>query len=198
MFHTHTLQKVNICIQTFLSLFLLKFFLSSILLLDPPNTFIPSTTLFFISFSVPPLPSTNIPRYLNSFTSSSFLPPTNKTTPTLPPPLTPTPPPPHSSLHISSSPPPILITLLFAGLTFNLMFVHFPSNSLTSILNFSPDSATNTASSAKSKTFTSHSPSIFLNLIPFPSLSISLTTPSIIRLNNMATLHTPFSIPLLC
>src|ERR1700755_3472228 len=98
MFHTHTLQKVNTCIQTFLSLFLLKFLISSILLLDPPKTFIPSTTLFFISFSVPSLPSTNIPRYLNSSTSSSFHPPLLH---------------PHSSLHISSSPPPLLIILLF-------------------------------------------------------------------------------------
>src|ERR1700755_1955055 len=84
MFHIHTLLKVNTYFQTFLSLFLLKFFLSSILLLDPPNTFIPSTTLFFISISVPPLLSTNIPRYLNSSTSSSFLPPTS-TPPFLPP-----------------------------------------------------------------------------------------------------------------
>src|ERR1700755_1586239 len=157
MFISHTIQKVNTNIQTFLSLFLSKNFLSSILLLDPPNTFISSTTLFFISFSVPPLPFAQH-GYIIEFIHLLKFPSPNFYFP-------------HSSLHISSSPPPILITLFFSCLTFSLLFAHFPSNSLTSILNFSPDSATNTASSAKSKTLTPHSPSIFLNLIPFPSLS---------------------------
>lgn len=72
MFHTHTIQKVNTYIQTFLSLFLSKFFLSSILFLGPPilSFLLPLCSLFLFP-SHPYLPP-NITRYLNSFTSSSF------------------------------------------------------------------------------------------------------------------------------
>src|ERR1044072_5034774 len=73
MSHTHKLQMVDTYSQTFLPLFPLIFFPSS-KLLSPPITFIPSITLFFISLSIPPFPSTNIPRYLNSSTSSNFYP----------------------------------------------------------------------------------------------------------------------------
>src|ERR1700755_2247167 len=177
MFRTHTLQMADTYSQTFLPLFPLIFSPSSILPSVPPITFIPSITLFFISPSIPPFPSTSIPRYLISSTSSNFSPPTST--------------PSHSSPLIASFPPPILITLLFAELTLNPFDAHSLTNSFTNILNFSPDSATNTASSANNKTFTSHSPSLLLNLIPFPSLSIPLTTPSINTLKSHGDITHP-------
>src|ERR1700755_2719591 len=99
---------------------------------------------------------------------------------------------PHPSLLSSSSLPPILITLLFVEFTLNPFDAHYLTNSFTNILSFSPDSATSTASSAHNKTLTSlFSPSPLLNLIPFPSLSIPLTTPSINTLNNHGDITHP-------
>src|ERR1700755_2505405 len=177
MSHTHTLQMVDTYSQTFVPLFPLIFFPSSKLLSVPPITFIPSVTLFFISPSIPPFPSTNISRYLNSSTSSNFSPPTST--------------PSHSSPLAASSLPPILITLLFVEFTLSPFDAHSLTNSFTNILSFFPDSATNTASSTNNKTLTSHSPSPLLNLIPFPSLSIPLTTPSINTLNNHGDITHP-------
>src|ERR1700755_3033550 len=73
MFHTHTLQKVNTCIQTFLSLFLLKFFLSSILLLDPPtlSSPLPLYSLFLFP-SHPYLPPTFLDIWIHSPPQVSF------------------------------------------------------------------------------------------------------------------------------
>src|ERR1700755_981017 len=59
MFHTHTIQKVNTFIQIFLSLFLSKFFLSSILLLGLPTLSFPLPLYSLFHFSSPPyLPPT--------------------------------------------------------------------------------------------------------------------------------------------
>src|ERR1700755_443378 len=100
MFNSHTIQKVNTNIQTFLSLFLSKNFLSSILLLGPPTLSFPLPLYSLFLLPSHPYLSPNMARYLNSYTSSSFHPQTSTS--------------PHSSFHISSSPPPILITLFFS------------------------------------------------------------------------------------
>src|ERR1700755_3261630 len=99
MFNSHTIQKVNTNIQTFLSLFLSKNFLSSILLLGPPTVSFPLPLYSLFLFPSHPYLSPNMARYLNSYTSK--FPSPNFYIP-------------HSSLHISLSPPPILITLFFS------------------------------------------------------------------------------------
>src|SRR6201990_1475501 len=77
MFNSHTIQKVNTNIQTFLSLFLSKNFLSSILLLGPPTLSFPLPLYFLFLFPSHPYLSPNMARYLNSYTSSSFHPQTS-------------------------------------------------------------------------------------------------------------------------
>src|ERR1044072_5953531 len=72
MFNSYTVQKVNTYIQTFLSLFLSKNFLSSILLLVPPTLSFPLPLYSLFLFLPHPYLSLNMARYLNSSTSSSF------------------------------------------------------------------------------------------------------------------------------
>src|SRR6201990_2885482 len=74
MFNSHTIQKVNTNIQTFLSLFISKNFLSSILLLGPPTLSFPLPLYSLFLFPSHPYLSPNMARYLNSYTSSSFHP----------------------------------------------------------------------------------------------------------------------------
>src|SRR6201990_2212943 len=161
MSHTHTRQMVDTYSQTFVPLFPLIFFPSSKLLSVPPSLSFPPSLYSLFPHPTLLFPSTNIPRYLNSSTSSNFSPPTSTSS--------------HSSPLAASSLPPILITLPFVEFTLSPFDAHSLTNSFTNILSFSSDSATNTASSANNKTLTSHSPSPLLNLIPFPSLSIPLT-----------------------
>src|ERR1044072_6735269 len=84
MFNSHTIQKVNTNIQTFLSLFLSKIFLSSILLLGPTTLSFPLPLYSLFLFPSHSYLSPNMARYLNSSTSSSFHPQTS-TPPFLPP-----------------------------------------------------------------------------------------------------------------
>src|ERR1700755_2931662 len=79
MFNSHTIQKVNTNtnIQTFLSLFLSKNFLSSILLLGPLTHSFPLPLYSLFLFPPHPYLSPNMARYLNSYTSSSFHPQTS-------------------------------------------------------------------------------------------------------------------------
>src|ERR1044072_55959 len=84
MFNSHTVQKVSTYIQTFLSLYLSKNFLSSILLLGPPTLSFPLPLYFLFLFLPHPYLSLNMARYVNSSTSSSCHPQTSKP-PFLPP-----------------------------------------------------------------------------------------------------------------